>query len=186
MSLLSLSGLSVQSIRSFHLLVLLAICAVTAACEKVALTAPTGSTITIVLSSTTVPINGSVEVIANVLESSGTPAHNGTMVSFVGSFGRFEPAQAATSGGRATVRFIGTSSGTTKITAISGSATAESGDVRVGGAATERVTVRTEPTSIPASGGRVTVIASTHDAAGNVLPNAPVSFTVDHGSLSSS
>jgi len=176
----------VQRFNLLHLLVLLAVCAATTACEKVALTAPTGSTLTIVLSSTTVPINGSVEVIATVIEAGGTAAHNGTMVTFAAAFGRLEPSEAPTSGGRAIVRFIGTSSGTTKITALSGSARVESGDLKVGAAATERVTVRTEPTSIPAAGGTVTVIASTLDGAGNALPNTPVSFTVDNGSLSSS
>ena len=163
---------------------LLAVCALTVACEKVPLTAPTESTVTVVTSSTSVPINGSIEVIASVLESSGTAVHNGTMVTFTGSFGRFEPSQAATSGGRAIVRFIGTSSGTTKISAISGGASGESGDIRVGGAAAERIAIRAEPTAIPQTGGTVAIIATVLDASGNALPNTLGSFTVDQGTLS--
>lgn len=177
-----------QRSRPFRLVALLAICAsvwVSAACEKVALTAPTGSTITIALSSTSVPINGSVDVIATVLESSGTAAHNGTKVSFIGSFGRFEPADATTQGGVATVKFIGTSSGTTKITAISGSAKAESGDLKVGGAAAGSVAMRSEPASLPQGGGTVQILATVRDSSGNLLPGAPVNFTTTQGNLGS-
>jgi large repetitive protein len=178
----------VQRSRPLRLVALLAICAavwVSAACEKVALTAPTGSTITIALSSTSVPINGSVDVIATVLESSGTAAHNGTKVSFIGSFGRFEPADATTQGGVATVKFIGTSSGTTKITAISGSAKAESGDLKVGGAAAGSVAMRSEPASLPQGGGTAQIVAVVRDSSGNLLPGAPVNFTTDQGNLGS-
>ena len=174
-----------QSIKSFHLLVLLAICSVAAACEKVPLTAPTDSTIAVIVSSTSVPINGSVEVIATVTESSGTAVHNGTTVTFLAGFGHFEPTSAQTSGGRAIVRFIGTGSGTTTITAMSGGASVESGPIRVGAAASEVVTVRAEPGAVGAGGGRVTVIARVLDAVGNALPNAPITFSTDAGSLSS-
>lgn len=174
-----------QRFRPFRLLALCALVFTSAACEKVALTAPTGSTITIALSSTSVPINGSIDVIATVLESSGTAAHNGTKVSFIGSFGRFEPAEATTQGGVATVKFVGTSSGTTKITAISGAAKAESGDLKVGGAAAGSVAMRSEPASLPQGGGTVQILATVRDSSGNLLPGAPVNFTTDQGNLGS-
>ncbi|TPW09038.1 MAG: PKD domain-containing protein, partial [Acidimicrobiaceae bacterium] len=72
------------------------------------------------------------------------------------------------------------------IGAFSGAAKATEVEVKVGGAAAEKVTVRTEPSSIPQTGGTVTVIAGVTDASGNALPNTPINFTVDQGSLSSS
>lgn len=173
-----------QPSRPFYLVAAAAIL-VLAACEKVPLTAPTDSTITITLSRTSVALNDKIEVFATVIESGGTPVHNGTMVTFTGPLGTFDPAQAQTVGGIARTTFTGTTSGTGKISAFSGGATVESGDLRVGAAAAERVTVRSEPSTLTATGGTVTIIANVQDASGTALPNTPVNFTTDSGSLSS-
>ncbi len=62
-----------------------------ASCDQLPLTAPTESIITLNVSTTVVPINGSAEIIASVTESAGTPVHNGTVVTFTSSFGTMEP-----------------------------------------------------------------------------------------------
>ena len=49
-----------------------------AACDKVPLLAPTASVITVVSSRSVLPVKGSAEIIATVIEPSGTPANNGT------------------------------------------------------------------------------------------------------------
>lgn len=185
MRLLSLTGLPVSRLSPLRLLLLIVLVA-GAACDKVPLTSPTGSTVTLTISNTSIPINGTAQVAAAVIESSGTAVHDGTMVTFVGAFGKFTPADAPTAGGVARTIFTGTGSGIAKIGAFSGSAKATEVEVKVGGAAAERVTVRTEPAAIPQTGGTVTVIAAVLDASGNALPNTPISFTVDQGSLSSS
>lgn len=185
MRLLSLAGLSVSRFHSRSLLVLL-LAGSMLGCDKVPLTSPTGSTVTLTISSTSIPINGTARVTAAVIESSGTAVHDGTMVTFVGALGNFAPPEAPTVGGVARTTFTGTGSGTAKIGAFSGAAKATEIEVKVGGAAAEKVTVRTEPSAIPQTGGTVTVIASVTDASGNALPNTPISFTVDQGSLSSS
>ncbi len=56
--------------------------AIAASCEKVPLVAPTESSITLTVSTTTLPINGTAQVIATVIEQAGTPVHNGTLVTF--------------------------------------------------------------------------------------------------------
>jgi adhesin/invasin len=155
-------------------------------CDKVPLTSPTGSTVTLTISSTSIPINGTAQVTAAVIESAGTAVHDGTMVTFVGALGNFAPPEAPTVGGVARTIFTATGSGTAKIGAFSGAAKATEVEVKVGGAAAEKVTVRTEPSAIPQTGGTVTVIAAVTDASGNPLPNTPINFTVDQGSLSSS
>jgi hypothetical protein len=173
----------VQSSRTFSLIAFFAVL-ILGACEKVPLTAPSESTITITVSRTSVALNDTIDVIASVIESSGTPVHNGTVVTFTGPLGSFDPIEATTVGGIARTKFKGTTSGTGKISAFSGGATVESGDIRVGSAAAERVTVRTEPATLPANGGTVQVIANVQDVSGNALPNAAVNFTVDNGNLS--
>src|ERR1700682_4202494 len=77
-----------------------------AACEKVPLLAPTGSTITMTTATNALPINGTATIVAQVLESAGTPPHSGTTVRFTTSLGTIEPADAQTDAtGRVTVTF---------------------------------------------------------------------------------
>jgi PKD repeat protein len=161
--------------------------ALVAACDKVALLAPTGSTVRVSVSSTSVSGSGSAEVIATVIEAGGTPVHNGTEVTFQSSVGAMEPAVVRTESGiaRTTFRANG-ASGTARIVAFSGGARSDEVEVRVGSAAAETVTVRATPSSIPQNGGPVQVTATVRDVSGNPLPGAQVVFSSDNGSLSSS
>ncbi len=76
-----------------------------AACDKAPLTAPTGSTITLFVNPAVILTNGTANVTAVVLESSGTPVQNGTLVSFYSNIGAIDPADAQTFNGRVTVKF---------------------------------------------------------------------------------
>src|SRR2546423_11370258 len=76
--------------------VLTALVLLTAACEKVPLLAPSGSSITLVTSSNILPVNGSTDIIAQVIEASGTPPHSGTHITFTTNLGRIEPSEADT------------------------------------------------------------------------------------------
>ena len=163
-----------------------------AACEKVPLLAPTGSTITVSSGARALPPGGSTEISAFVVEASGTPVHNGTFVRFSATLGRMEPAEVETRGGIATAMFVaGTASGTARVTATSGGGTGGTGEsasnvveILVGGAAANAVTVIATPSRVTASGGTVTIVASAVDASGNSLPGVPVSFTATAGTLS--
>ncbi len=170
--------------RTLHLLVLLGVCA-SWACDKVPLTSPTGSTISLSTNSNIVPINGSVQITATVTESAGTAVQNGTTVVFTSDFGRMDPAEARTQNGRASVRFVASGqSGTVKVNAYSGAASTSGGTTSgaltllVGGAAAGRIVVRAEPPTIPQGGGTVQVYANVVDSNGNALAGAPVSFTI--------
>ena len=161
------------------------------ACDRVPLTSPTGSTISLSVDKESLPVGGTATVIAVVTESSGTAVHNGTMVTFQTTSGRMDPIEAPTVNGKATSTFIGAGSGTAVIHAFSGPARTGSGNssaggvsVKVGTAAAERVSVRTEPISIPVTGGTVTVIAGLFDGGGNPISNTPVSISADFGTLS--
>lgn len=183
MRLLSFANLVVSALRPILLLIPAGI-VLLSGCDKVALLAPTNSTITLTVSTTVVPLNGSADVVASVVERAGTAVHDGTVVTFTATFGRIEPTEARTQGGRARARFVGTSSGKATITASSGSATAEVKDILVGGAAAGSVALRANPATLPQTGGSTEIFAVVRDASGNLLPGAPVSFTTDQGILS--
>jgi PKD repeat protein len=156
-----------------------------AACDKVPLLAPTESTITLTVSTTTLPVNGTVQVSATVIEQAGTPVHNGTLVTFTGSLGTFEPTDAQTQNGRAVSTFRSNGqSGTANIGAVSGAAVAETIEIKIGGAAADQVVVRAEPATVPVTGGTVRIVATITDASGNPLSGSPVVFSADNGILS--
>ncbi len=95
------------------------------ACQKVPLLAPTGSTITLTAGSTALSVNGTTDIIAQVVEAAGTAPQDGTSVTFTTTLGSIEPLEARTNGGRVTVKFrAGTANGTAIITASSGAASA--------------------------------------------------------------
>ena len=203
--------------RSGSLLAVLAGLSVTlssSSCDKVPLLAPTGSVITLFATAPTVPSNGSMEIVATVIEQgtastpttppanggtgtgtaptatstagAGTPVHNGTVVTFTTTIGRIEPSEARTDNGQVRVRFHADGqSGTAVITAFSGGASGKLENLRVGTAAVERLRLFASPQNLPATGGVAEVQARPEDASGNVLPGVTVTFASDFGSLSS-
>lgn len=156
----------------------------TVACDKVPLTSPTGSTITLSVSQTTVPINGTIEVVAAVIEAGGTAVHDGTSVIFTGGLGSFTPLEAQTVGGLARSFFKGATSGTVKLGAFSGAAKATEVEVKVGTAAATTIGISATPSSVSQSGGTVTVAAQVFDVSGNALSGVNVTFSADAGQLS--
>jgi PKD repeat protein len=176
-------------------------------CDKVPLLAPTNSTVTIDAQSRIVPTGGSTTVTATVIESSGTPVQNGTLVRFTTTLGRVDPAEAQTRNGVATTTFYaGNDSGMAEVRATSGGAggatsstpgtgtnppaTTTSGSnvvqIAVGAGAVENVTVRANPSTVSTtSPGTVTVIATVVAAGGRLLSGIPVSFNATRGTLSS-
>ena len=160
----------------------------TVACQKVPLLAPSGSTITLTALATALPINGSTDIIAQVIEPSGTPPHSGTFITFTTNLGTVQPSEAETDiAGRVTVKYVASSaSGTATISAISGGVSASAANalkILVGTAAVGSVRVSASPTTLPALGGSSTIAAVVIDINGNPLPSATVSFSTTTGSL---
>lgn len=172
-----------------------------AACNRVPLTAPSGTSITLIAATNTLPVNGSTDVTAVLIEGGqstnggnnggttvtpgvGTPVQNGTHVIFTTTLGRMEPSDAQTNAGKAVAKLIGDGrSGTATITAISGAAS-KTMTVAIGAAGASRIAVTANPQAIPASGGTTTITASVQDAQGNGLLGVPVSFSTTSGTLS--
>lgn len=155
------------------------------ACDKVPLTAPTQSTITLLAAASSVPVNGSTDIIATVVEEAGTPVQNGTVVSFTTTLGRIEPAEARTQNGKVTVKLTADGrSGTATVTAFSGGATSAALDLPIGSAAASAVILRAEPARVSSAVGMTTIVALVRDAAGNAVAGASVAFSATAGQLS--
>ncbi|HUX16617.1 MAG TPA: Ig-like domain-containing protein, partial [Phycisphaerae bacterium] len=164
-------------------------------CDKLPLLAPTGSVITLIATSNVLAANGTIDVIATVIEQGaagggtgsttgqGTPVHNGTVVTFTSTIGRLEPREARTHNGQVTVKLSGDGrSGVAKVTAYSGGASA-SLDVNVGAAAAERIVLTGTPQQLPAAGGTVALSARVEDVSGNGLGGIEVSFSTTAGTV---
>ena len=184
------------------------------ACDKVPLLAPSGSVITLFPTSSSVPLNGSIDIVATVIENgttaaspgtgtgtggtgtgtstssnvgAGTPVQNGTLVTFTTTLGRIEPSEARTQNGQVRVRFISDGqSGTATITAFSGGASAKLENFPVGAAAAERLIVSATNQTLPANGGTTEVQARVENASGVPIAGVPVTFTTTAGSVSPS
>jgi predicted secreted protein len=155
------------------------------ACDEMPLLAPTQSTITLSSAHLTLPLNGSTDITATVIEQSGTPVHNGTLVTFTATLGTVEPREARTEAGKVVVRFLaGNQSGTARIGAFSGPARATDLEIKIGGAAAERIVLLANPTTVSARGGTAEIVATVSDGAGNPLPEVPVRFSASAGTLS--
>jgi hypothetical protein len=161
------------------------------ACEKVPLLAPSGSTIILTSSTNVLPVNGTADIVAQVLEAAGTPPHSGTVISLTTTLGSIEPADARTDvSGRVVVKFrAGVSNGAATITATSGGATTgTTGAIRIsiGTAAVASVSLSASPNPVSANGGVATVTANVIDMNGNALPSVPVRFSTTAGTLGAS
>ena len=160
------------------------------ACERVPLLAPSGSTIGLVTTATALPLNGTTQIVAQVIEPAGTPPHSGTHVTFTTTLGSIQPSEAETdSNGQATVLFrAGPDSGTATITAISGGSVVPSDKVLkilVGTAAVGKIVLNASPAQVPSLGGSSTITAQVFDVNGNGLSAAAVSFSTTAGTLDS-
>jgi PKD domain-containing protein len=173
-----------RSARIAVLGVFTVLAALSIACQKVPLLAPSGSSITITATASALPINGTTDVIAQVIEAAGTPPHEGTRVVFTTTLGHMEPSEADTDvGGRAVVKFVaGNVSGVAAITALSGGTAVKAADavkIQVGAAAVGGVSITASPGTLTSAGGTSTISATVFDASGNTLPGVPVTFAID-------
>jgi hypothetical protein len=197
-------------VASVAVLTAVAALSLVSACDKVPLLAPSGTVITLFPANNTVPLNGSVEIIATVIENgtastptqpgngngtggttttsspgAGTPVQNGTLVSFTTTIGRIEPSEARTQNGQVRVKFVSNGqSGTATITAFSGGASGKIENLLVGSAAAERVLISASPQTLGPAGGVAQISARVEDTSGAGVSGVPVTFTTNAGTLS--
>jgi adhesin/invasin len=114
----------------------------------------------------------------------GTPVHNGTVITFTTTLGRIDPVEARTHNGQATVRLISTGqSGTATVVAFSGGARSASLAILVGSAASSRVILSASPAQLPSVGGTSQISARVEDGQGSVVAGAPVTFSTTSGNI---
>ncbi len=187
--------------RAATVAVLALMAALSGSCDEAPLTAPTGTTIRLTANTQVLPVNGTAEISASVLEAGGYAVHNGTMVSFTTSLGTVTPSEAGTTNGKATVTFhAGTQAGTAVINAYSGSSsttgststgtggtTTSTGtgvSILIGAAAANTLVLTASPSSFSQLGGTSVITATVYDANNNALPGVQVAFSTDQGTVS--
>jgi hypothetical protein len=176
-----------------------AVVTVGVSCHKMPLVAPSGSAMTLVAATNALPVNGTTDVLAVVIEGGqsagsgntpgevlsgvGTPVQDGTLVTFTTTLGHIEPSEAHTKAGKVTVQLVADGrSGTATVTAFSGAATG-SVEIDIGAAAATRLAVTASPQELPSAGGTSTISARVEDQQGNGLLGIPVSFSTTKGTL---
>ena len=162
------------------------------------LLAPTGTVISLFASNSVLAPNGSLDLIATVIEqgsgggtgstatasTGGQPVHNGTLVTFVTTIGTIQPSEARTNNGQVTVKLTGDGrSGVASVFAYSGSAKSAELKINVGSAGVERVVLTANPQTLPSSGGTTELTARVEDVSGNALPGVPVTFSTTTGTI---
>jgi hypothetical protein len=169
--------MTTMSVRTRMLVAVLAVLQVF--CHQAILTAPQGSTMTLVVNPTFIPVNGGVSVVsALVVEPAGTVVPDGTVVQFFTDLGRIDE-QGKTNDGVARVNLVAdTRSGTANITAISGVANGTA-TVTIGNVLPDHINMRAEPTRIRSNDPRQSrIVATVLDAGGNTVQNVQVFFRV--------
>ncbi len=114
---------------------------VLAACST--LLAPSGATIQLTATSSSIAANSATTLVATVLDQAGRSVQDGTRVSFGTTLGNVSPPQARTRSGTASTSFTCNQIGTATIVATSGSAVSNSVVITVGNAVTVTLSAST-------------------------------------------
>jgi len=184
-----------QMITRLRAALCLSLALLVGACDRLPLFAPSESSIALTAAARILALGTSAEITAVVLEKGGQPVQNGTTVRFTTSLGRVDPVEVQTRNGIAvTTFFAGDTSGVADVRASSGAAgsgTAAEGAAAtnlitftLGAAATDSISIRANPSSVPATGGTVEVVAVVLATNGRPVSGIPVAFTASAGTLS--
>lgn len=154
-------------------------------CDEATPVAPSGTVLTISASPSEIPVGGSSTIRVTALRANGTPVNPGTLIRLDTTLGTIDESVATDDSGvaRATLRGDGRI-GTATVTARSGASEAATVEVEIGEAAAN-ATLQVSPSSVPETGGMITLLAGVRDDQGQPLPNATVNFTTEIGALAS-
>lgn len=154
-------------------------------CDKGTPVAPTGTVLRISAQPTRIATSGSSTVTLQALRGNGNPVNQGTEIRLSTTLGTIDEVVHTDRDGiaKATLRGDGRV-GTATITAYSGAVEPVTTEVGVGALAAS-VRLQVTPTSVPETGGTITLLALVRDDQGQPLPEATVNFTADAGTLAS-
>jgi hypothetical protein len=171
-------------------------------CDKAAPEAPDGSILAISANPTRIALNGQSIITIIGRQPDGNPLNPGTEIRLSATLGSITSIVTTDRTGTATATFqsngvLGTAtimaatgsggSGGTTTTSDTGSSSGVSSasvNVQVGTIA-GTIILQPTPTSLPATGGKVRLLAIVRDANGVPLANQGVNFTTDYGTLNS-
>jgi len=173
-------------------------------CDKASPVAPNGTILLISAEPAKIGINGTSTITVIGRKPDGQPLNPGTEVRMTTNLGRIEPTIVEIRNGTATATLRGDGRlGIAKVTASTGGSgssgtppsegspsppTSGPGsatvDVEVGTPAAS-IVLQPSPTTLPAVGGRVTLLALVRDSSGQPLANQGVNFTTQLGQLGS-
>jgi hypothetical protein len=175
-------------------------------CDKATPVAPDGSILAISASPQKIALRGRSTITVIGRKPDGQPLNPGTEVRLTATLGSIDSIVTMDEGGTARATFQSDGrQGTATITATTGSGSGggtgggggggtgggstsgpllASTEVQVGEAA-RSITLQPTPTTIPETGGTISLLALVRDASGQPLPNQGVNFTTDVGRLNS-
>jgi PKD repeat protein len=158
-----------------------------AACGKASPVAPTGAILTVSVNPAHIASStGTAAVTATLHRANGTP-DQGVQIQFSSTLGTVNPSFATTSSnGVATATLTGDGRvGAAKLTASSGAITPVTVDVTIGTVGAS-VALSANPANVSFThGGVINLVALVRDDQGQPLPNSPVNFSSQVGSLRS-
>jgi hypothetical protein len=156
-----------------------------AACDEGTPVSPTGAILRISASPTQISTTGTSTISIQALRSNGNPVNPGTEIRLSTTIGRIDPVVYTDDDGVARAQLKATGrAGTATVTAHSGAVEPVTVEITVGTpAAAIRLTVT--PSSVPETGGTVSLLALVRDEQGQPLPGVSVNFSSDAGTLES-
>jgi PKD repeat protein len=170
-------------------------------CDKASPVAPSGSILAVSANPTRIPLNGTSTITIVGRKPDGNPLNPGTEIHLSASLGSIPSIVTTNGSGTATAIFQSNGRlGTARISAAVGTAPAGGGtttdtpppstptsasiDVQVG-SVTTTIILQPTPTTLPATGGRVSLLAILRDDSGQPIANQGVNFTTELGTLAS-
>lgn len=144
----------------------------------------TKPTVLISVSPNNIPVEGTGTVTVIARNADGTSIGAGQQVILTTTLGTLDDDRLRTqSDGTATTTFrAGTQAGTAEITAIVGSSEQAKASVTIRDAATD-MSVQANPSTVPSTGGTITLSAFVTNAQGQPVQGAPVTFSSERGTL---
>jgi len=172
-----------------------------AGCDKASPVAPSGSILAVTANPTRIALNGSSTITIIGRKPDGNPLNPGTEIHLSATLGSIPSIVTTNGSGTATATFQSNGRlGTARISAAIGTAPAGGGattdtpppstptsasiDVQVG-SVTTTIILQPTPTTLPATGGNVSLLAVLRDDSGQPIANQGVNFTTDLGTLGS-
>jgi hypothetical protein len=152
--------------------------------KQESLLAPTGSSLSLAASDTTLAVNSATTITVQLHQTDGSPVPDKTEIVLAASVGQLDQQKVRTERGQAVVTYKAAATvGTARVRATSAAVSAEI-TLAVVSSRVQGVSVKAEPAVLPPEGGRVSLVATVTGETGAPVVAAPVVFETTTGTLS--